>query len=391
MNKLYHALILVFICMLVAGSLPAGAEGVNIHGFISQGYLKTNQNNYLAETDDGSFQFNEMGINFTTFATSDLKIGCQFFARDLGDVGNDEIIINWAFAEYTYRNWLGLRAGILKYAFTLYNETRDFDSLRTSIFLPSSVYNEWLRDGFNKMKGIELFGLTGLGPLGMLEYQFQTGVAPTALNSGTTKYLTEMPTSELGSLTNAEPDTTYAARLIWNLPIDGLRIGGSYIRSGLLYEGTVKDYGLPISIDIKKADVYSFYAEYTYQNLKIAVENYWSESEATSTITLPNGDPYVRKTKTKDGDTYYASLGYRFTDWFEAGYYYSTAEGGADDKGDLNTLEDHCLSLRFDINPNWIAKLEAHVMEGKAGVEPDNDGHVYNEWMLYAAKMSFSF
>lgn len=30
-------------------------------------------------------------------------------------------------------------------------------------------------------------------------------------------------------------------------------------------------------------------------------------------------------------------------------------------------------------------------MNGKRVVQPDDDGHTYNEWMLYAAKMTFMF
>ena len=64
-------------------------DTVDIHGFISQGYLKSDQNNFLAETEEGSFQFNEMGLNFNQDVTHDLRIGIQFFSRDLGKNGND--------------------------------------------------------------------------------------------------------------------------------------------------------------------------------------------------------------------------------------------------------------------------------------------------------------
>lgn len=43
-------------------------DNVAIHGFVSQGYLKSNANNFLTETDSGSFQYNDMGINFQYLA-----------------------------------------------------------------------------------------------------------------------------------------------------------------------------------------------------------------------------------------------------------------------------------------------------------------------------------
>lgn len=389
MNRLYCKLILVLIVILVGGRLTAKAETVDIHGFISQGYLKTNQNNYLAETDTGSFQFNEMGINFTTFVSNDLKMGCQLFARDLGDVGNDEIIINWAFAEYTFRNWLNLRAGILKAPFGFYNDLRDFDSLRTPIFLPSSVYDEWLRDGVDKIKGLELFGSFDLGMLGRLNYQIQNGISPVALDSSTAKFITQVGPQRLDTLSVIDPDATFDTRLTWRTPLYGLQIGGTYARSGVYYEGAISD--MPITLHVKKVELYVLSAEYTYQNLKIIAENYWNIAEVTATLYAQGAALLPINRDTKEKKPYYISVEYQMTEWFAASFYHSESVGTDDTLGRVNQLKDRCLSVRFDINPNWIAKLEAHAMEGQYGVSPDNDGHTYNEWMLYAAKLSYSF
>src|SRR4051794_10513728 len=61
---------------------------VEIHGFVSQGFLVSSQNDYLAATKKGSFEMSEVGINFTKELTPDLRIGLQLFARDLGPLGN---------------------------------------------------------------------------------------------------------------------------------------------------------------------------------------------------------------------------------------------------------------------------------------------------------------
>ena len=67
---------------------PAQAQEVDIHGFISQGYLKSTGNNFLAETKRGTWEFTEVGINFGTYVTDELRLGMQLFARDLGEMGN---------------------------------------------------------------------------------------------------------------------------------------------------------------------------------------------------------------------------------------------------------------------------------------------------------------
>lgn len=379
----------IFISALLLGSVHSSAQDVDIHGFISQGYLKTNQNNYLANSDDGSFQFNEMGINFTTFVSKDLKVGCQFFARDLGELGNDEIVVNWALAEYTYRNWLGLRAGIVKLPFGLYNDTRDFDSLRTWIFLPPSVYDEWLRDNINKIKGIELFGSLSLSSLGMLKYQATYGISPTTTESGTAKFITEVGPNRLTSLSEIEIEKGFCVRLIWNTPVDGLRFGGSYMSSDMNYAGTAS--GADVSINLTNTHVAIFSAEYVYRNLKVVAENFWNIVDIHTEVSI-NGNPIDPIDFTNDvKGAYYASIGYQFTDWFEASYYYSTSVGPDKSLGPLNELKDNCISLKFNINYNWIAKLETHIMDGKYGVSPDNDGHTYNEWLLFSAKISYSF
>ena len=140
MKKLFTGTFLLLFCT----SLYAGEVGeIDIHGFISQGYLKSSENNFLAESKDGTFQFNEMGINFATWMTSDLSLGVQFFASDIGDFGNDEITIDWAYADYRFKPYLGIRAGKIKLPSYLYNETRDIPthSFRL-LFLPPTRSSE---------------------------------------------------------------------------------------------------------------------------------------------------------------------------------------------------------------------------------------------------------
>ena len=49
--------------MLLAVEFDAGKLTLNMHGFLSQGYLKSDANNFLAETKDGTFEFREYGLN----------------------------------------------------------------------------------------------------------------------------------------------------------------------------------------------------------------------------------------------------------------------------------------------------------------------------------------
>lgn len=89
--RLSHSLLAV---LAAAPGLAANdAMGVEIHGFVSQGYLQTSRNDgYLVERSrQGSWDFRESGINFSTSPVENLRIGAQFYARDLGDLGNDKV------------------------------------------------------------------------------------------------------------------------------------------------------------------------------------------------------------------------------------------------------------------------------------------------------------
>ena len=57
------------------------AQDMEIHGFLSQGYLKSTGNNYLAKTKAGSWEYAEAAVNFATSVTDELSMGLQFFTR----------------------------------------------------------------------------------------------------------------------------------------------------------------------------------------------------------------------------------------------------------------------------------------------------------------------
>ena len=141
MKKIFAIAIALVTATTAYASSARAAElldGIQIHGFLSQGYAKsTKQNNFpVTNSGQGSFNFNDFGINFSKEITPDLHVGMQLSAFDRGDYGQDKVTIDWAFGDYRYKDWLGIRAGKIKIPQGLYNETRDNDALRTFIFLP---------------------------------------------------------------------------------------------------------------------------------------------------------------------------------------------------------------------------------------------------------------
>lgn len=71
-------------CVVLAAAPARAQEGedeappIEFHGFASQGFILTLKNDYLAEAStDGSFEFAEVGFNFTKELTERLSTGRQ--------------------------------------------------------------------------------------------------------------------------------------------------------------------------------------------------------------------------------------------------------------------------------------------------------------------------
>ncbi|MBF0103100.1 MAG: hypothetical protein HQK77_19550 [Desulfobacterales bacterium] len=205
---------------------------VDIHGFLTQGYMQSDKNNFFSETEDGTLQFHEYGLNFSSEVTSNLRLGMQFFARDLGQIGNDEINVDWAYADYHYKDWLSMRVGKVKFPIGLYNKIRDMDMLRTWIILPQSIYNEAWRDIVSGASGFQLYGSIPFA--GMIQYQGMFSTFEMKNNSGISLTIEDnIPFPFQIEVQKNKVDNTYIGSLTWDTPISGLRLGQSYYQTSL--------------------------------------------------------------------------------------------------------------------------------------------------------------
>ncbi len=403
------AIALIFSCF--SGKCPA--ENIDIHGFISQGYLKTTNNNFFGDTQDGSFKFNEFGINFSDELTDQLHVGLQILARDFGSNGNDEMAIDWAFGDYRWRDWLGIRAGKIKAPKGLYNETRDVDMLRTSIFLPQSVYPEILRDMDLGLLGAGIYGHFDLNFVGLLSYQFVYGTQNVDPNEAASQAL-QATTAYNTPLENDSIDVNhkFALGLVWDTPLNGLRLGATYDRSDLLATAHVLTVipgagkGDTVYADFKKFENSVYSAEYTFGNLLVSAEYIRTDRDfGLGFREMPN--LYMKMTS----DGWYLGSSYEFFEWFGLGGYYSESynntkdrdgkhidRGAGNDNPNRAYFKDLCLTARFSVNEYWSFKLEGHRLKGTNGVSPldqvpDSNGEVFakENWNLFAAKVNFSF
>ncbi len=371
-------------------------DEIAIHGFLSQGFMGTQDYDYLAQSAEGTFQFSEMGINFSSVVGENLRIGSQIFARDLGTLGNNQIELDWAYGDYAWRDEFGFRAGKIKMPYGFYNETRDVDALRTAVLLPQGVYDQRFRDIMVAITGASIYGSTPWTAAGSLDYQGFWGM--TNLH----------PEGSLGEVLNADGmftvqslDNRHAGggAVVWNTPMDGLRLGATFSHVDWSYESALAEPLLaqlapmgaqPIEVvRSKNTRFITNSGELSHGNFQLAAEH-----------TLWLGDlanPFLGLKINREA--WYGLASYRLNEWLEVGGYYSVFYADRDDKegatqpiAHMGYQKDWTTSIRFDVNDFWTVKAEAHFIKGTASLlTTDNFAEGGENWTLIAGKTSFVF
>lgn len=373
---------------------------IAVHGFVSQGYLHSSHNNYQAVySENGSLQFNELGINFSTEPLPDLRIGIQLLSRDQGVLGNNEIDIDWGYADYRWKDSLGFRVGKIKLPLGLYNEVRDLDMLRTSVLLPQGVYDESFRDVITAAYGVGAYGHKDLRGAGGLDYDFVVGTLDIDDDGGVARG------AESGGFLDIRAfnvNELYSGGLRWNSPGDMLALKTSFAWSSLDADavttmplsfgpGPPIPAGTPVTIELKDTRIVIYSAEYARGDLVVSSE-LMNIRRTDSTSLLP-GESTVRT------EGYHVNASYRFNALFELGGYYSVYYPNADDKSGATFgddyfrawLKDFAISTRFDLSDSFILKLETHVMDGAAQVSRLENSEFERDWYLFALKVTFTF
>ncbi|MBF0452354.1 MAG: hypothetical protein HQK75_16750 [Candidatus Magnetomorum sp.] len=437
-------LFLSFIPSITYGYTTNALEDIQLHGFISQGFVWSKTHNFLFDNlDHGSFEFNELGLTVSKNISDSLHLGIQFFSRDQGDVGNNTLMVDWAYADYHPTDILGMRLGKLKMPMGLYNETRDIDILRTCVFLPQSTYLEYYRDVLSGLHGIGLYGNIPFDFGGSIEYQIQTGTLKIGKDGGVNTLLQNETNIETHPLMNIHSfSVDHCLNGLFTVsPFPGVRLGSSFIRTStqvtadldldlrtvyadekayaeLYYKGLIdpeavlKDQidkgtlamlaGAALNAEVANVLAHTHSLEVNVDKLTLMMEYYHYTYHIN--IGIPDASTLVDDDFFTEG--YYGNIVYRFNDTFEAGLYYSCLYDNARDrKGERFEklgenkyqawLKDLSLSFRFDINENWTIKVENHWMDGTAFLmhanNPEKRHGLGRYWQMFAAKMTFHF
>jgi hypothetical protein len=348
----------------LAGALPAVSQSledlnIQIHGYATQGFLYTTNNNiFTTESSNGSPAWTEAVVNVGAQPIPKLRIGVQARYFLLGNFGN-AITLDWAAADYKANDKFGVRFGKVKIPTGLFNETQDIDPSYMWSLLPQSIYPISSRNSVLAEYGGVVYGTLKLGTqLGKLEYRGWSGEEVIGEDDG--YWVTQR--EEGLNLPNGLGGISSGAALHWKTPVTGLMAGVSASHSNDWHAVITAGGGaLSGTESLKATYTPSFFAKYEKDKVMVAGE--YSKVSGSGDITftgLPN-DPFVY-----DIHPWYGMASYKVTGKLSAGVYQGQYVSKTGALGPAKYSKDWTVSGRYDFNEFLYAKAEQHFIKGTA-------------------------
>jgi hypothetical protein len=368
---------------LHAQEFNIGNVPVQVHGFMSQGLAKTDENNYLTlKTQEGSAAMIDGGVNASAKIGRKLLVGAQVYTRNFGNLGNGDITIDWAQADYRFTSWFGVRAGKVKTVMGLYNDTQDMEFLQTFALLPQSVYPTDLRDGTIAHLGADVYGRVNFDKAGgALVYTAYVGRRRDTYNGGYPYMLRAVGIDY----------TTYGGRqtggdVRWQA--HNFQFGVAHMVGDITGTGTwtfsfppgSPEVTVPTREHSNDDHTTQVFGQYAAGRLKIDSEyrNYYRDEnifDGLSTIIT-------------NMNAWYLSGSYRVASHVELGSYYSRSQvhaipgpfaGFPATPPVDGHVYDKVVAARFDINRFIAVKVEGHFMDGVGNIGMYPDGFYAND------------
>ncbi len=384
------------------------ASDIRVNGFASQGYIKSGGNNFLVpESVDGSYEVNEVGVTVNAQVNAKLRVGAQLLSRDLGAEGNNETKLDWGYGDYRLHDALGFRFGKVKMPYGLYNEGRDSDFLRATAYLPQSIYTERRRDFMVAGVGAELYGNITAGGLGDFDYKVFSG----DVNVNRDIDLIEQEWRDAANQVlplglakfEVESEGVDFFALVYNTPLEGLRVGMTYGNGGIsmtarAYDYTasilpVNDARLDVTVDQEDMTVYS--AEYATPWFTLATEYHTYTEKFYSLLQSPTVGPLdAPSTAENNIESFYYMVSAPIP-----GFEQLTLSASYDeyryDEDDYSSPSRHQkdtgFGFRYDVSSNMIVKAEWHGVEGYGQLSRVLNDSFEDNWDYMVVKTSFVF
>ncbi|MGA3346088.1 MAG: hypothetical protein ABSC76_14595 [Terracidiphilus sp.] len=343
---------------LHAQDFKLGTRTVQVHGFASQGYAYSDENNFLTmDTSRGSPAFTEGALNLSMAVTDKFRFGGQGYSRKIGSLDDFRPSLDWAYGDYKVANWLGFRGGKVKTVMGLYNDTQDMTFLYPWALLPQGVYPVDLRTTYIAHTGGDAYGRVSLKELGKLEYTFYGGQRSYDDRDGTILFIQQL---------GYKLKTISGHTIGWDVklhPMKDLTLGTSWAnlaqhRLQLTPPTTLQN------MDNDPNDIWSGYEDYTRGKLQISSEYRANELMNRVAPTTPGGTVTMSNKSTIE---WFAAASYRITSKLQTGYYHSNWQMTVPHTPAIQAsahIHDEVVAARYDIDRFWDVKAEGHFMNG---------------------------
>lgn len=291
---------------LLAGALATAfattpASAIQFDGFLTAGaawHDDENKNRYIGSlgdrgvSNDASF---ETDTRFGLQVSSDIAENMSVVAQILGSGvdGNFDAIVEWAYADYQFNDWLSVHAGKIKQPVYLVNDYVEVGFAYPWIRPPAEVY--YLNNPLNTVNGIEFLLQFQVGP-GMLSFQPYFG-----------SNRDDIPNTGGAGFFEAERirgiDIKYSGR--------GFAVHASSFTCGLVkmngnIDSVPTSFGFPVDVSLNgEGECKVNSAGFNLDVENVVVYSEWQERTTTDGVSKPFGDQ----------DAWYATLGYRFGKW----------------------------------------------------------------------------
>jgi hypothetical protein len=382
---------LVLLCLVPLSAFAADIEklDIQVNGTLAQGGMLSSHNDFLtAPTSQGTLQWTDAVLNVGKDLTSNSRAGVQLHSYRLGELGDFKLEIDWAYGEYRFTDWLGLRGGKVKTRLGLFNDTQDIDAVHLWSLLPQGVYPVDNRSWTLAHTGGDVFGNVKLPwTLGRFSYQGYIGRRVVDSDGGYLKLA-----KDEGFTVNGASGIMYGGDLRWHTPVRGLTAGTSLGLAGVKLEAQTTLIPFPINIQSTSDTNTAFYAEFDRGKFYAAGEfrrRIWN-------LVLRE---FQTPLASLDSRAWYVMGAYRVNRLLQVGAYYSSIDYPTMATsfvpyifGDGGT--DWVVSGRIDPNPHVYVKFEGHYMNGTPmaqGFYPSINSNPDRLTRLLVARIGFTF
>lgn len=377
----------------LSDSLP---ESLQIHGFASQGFIESSDNNFFGESQDGgSFDYRELGLNASLRPLPNLQLSAQIVSRVAGEGSNGDVRLDYGFADYSFISnetslW-GLRLGRIKNPFGLYNDTRDVAFTRPSILLPQSIYFDRTRNLAFSADSLEVYG-EHRSERGDISFQF--GVIEPIVDDLDTE-VAVLGGDRPGKL---DAKSSYIGRAIYERDGGRLRLAISGAQVNVGY-----DPALSFPADFKSGSIrftpWIFSVQYNTERWSLTSEYALRHFELKDFGVAPLNLDFT-------GESYYLQGTYRFNPKWEAVLRYDVLYTDKADRDGSNFAaatgrpahnrfaKDWTVGLRWNITPSLMLRGEYHRVNGTAWLpllDNPNPSESTQHWDLFAMLVSYRF